>query len=66
MFVKLMFLGSQEVSPLTYARMMMMLFGHSRGQVKTFLHLGLGSPVVSHRLVRAKKNVLILAKNLAV
>lgn len=60
-----MFLGSQEASPPTYARMMMMmmmLFGHNRGQVKTFFHLGLGSLVVSHRLSRAKKNGLILAK----
>lgn len=52
-------------TPLTYARMMMMVvFGHSRGQVKPFLHLGLGSLVVSSRLSRPKKNVLILAKNL--
>lgn len=49
-------------TPLASARMvmMMMLFEHRRGQVKTFLHLWLVSLVVS--LVRAEKNVLVLAK----
>lgn len=51
-------------TPLTSARMMMMrmLFEHRRGQVKTFLHLWLGSLVVS--LVRAEKDVFVLAKTL--
>jgi len=60
-----MLLGSQEASPLTCARMMMMLFGHSRGQVKNLFTSWFGKSGCQPQAHEIKEKCFNFGQNLA-